>query len=780
MRILTTLCAALLFLVACVPIQPVAEEAMTMPAESMARATGATVTSQAVDDIVVHSYLAPEQVFASNTHIIELANSLVVIDTQFLLPNALDFRAYADSLGKPIERVIITHAHPDHFLGSEAFADVDVYALAEVAALIEANGQAEVDEKQADFGEAIASTYVVPMVLEPGTVAIDGVAFEFEVVNNAEAEIQVVVKVPEYGVIAVGDIVYSGIHMILAGRPPTWTAALEALKAESTNYPLVLPGHGVTTDASVYDVNIAWLAKAGELMGTATTGEEFKAGMVDTFPDLGLPGAIDFVLPFLFPSDDSGALESDQAASTLGLIEVITVALADGAAIEDFLPANEAIDENYASQQPGYLSRETAVSADGQILLAVYWESKADSDNSIAGFGEAPGLGEFMAPLNAETMVIKQYEIRSGSDQVVFPGSGAIEVITLSLNEGADVDGFLAANDVIREEYTSQQPGYIGRQTGVTEDGEWAIIVHWESASDSAASIAGFESAPGIDNFLSFIDMESMVGTVYEKPTTVAMSNGEIAAALLNSLPTGDTTVVETYVAPDYIQHNPGVPTGRDALLGMVNQMANSGMAVNVVRVLEDGDYAVTHTDAGQAALFDVFRFENGMIVEHWDNIQEVAGPNPSGHTMFDGPTEVTDLDKTEENRALVTQMIDDVLIQGNGANITNYISTETYIQHNPGVADGLEGFGEAMAAMAEQGISMEYYVVHHVIAEGNFVLSIAEGAFGGEPTSFYDLFRIEDGLIVEHWDVIETILPEDQWQNENGKFNFPDGPVVE
>ena len=168
------------------------------------------------------------------------------------------------------------------------------------------------------------------------------------------------------------------------------------------------------------------------------------------------------------------------------------------------------------------------------------------------------------------------------------------------------------------------------------------------------------------------------------------------------------------------------------------------------------------------------------MIVEHWDNIQEVAGPNPSGHTMFDGATEVTDLDKTEENRALVTQMIEDVLMQGNGDNVANYISTETYIQHNPGVADGLEGFGEAMAAFAEQGIFMEYHTLHHVVAEGNFVLAISEGAFGGQPTSFYDLFRVEDGLIVEHWDVIETILPEDQWQNENGKFNFPDGPVVE
>ena len=231
-----------------------------------------------------------------------------------------------------------------------------------------------------------------------------------------------------------------------------------------------------------------------------------------------MEAAIDFVLPFLFPSEDSGAMESDEGSAAPGLIEVITVALADGASVDDFLPANDLIREEYASLQPGYLARETAVSEDGQVRLAVYWESKTDSDNSIAGFGEAPGLEEFMAHLNAETMVIKQYELRSGSDQVEFSGSGAVEVITFSLNEGADVEGFLAANDLISEEYVTQQPGFIGRQTGVTEEGEWAIIVHWTSASDSEASIAGFESAPGVGDFMSFIDAESMVVTIYEKP----------------------------------------------------------------------------------------------------------------------------------------------------------------------------------------------------------------------------------------------------------------------
>ncbi len=266
------------------------------------RESGMTVTVQQAGDVTVHSLTAPEQVFANSTHIIETENSLVVIDTQFLLPNAADFRAYADSLGKPIDRVFITHEHPDHFLGSEAFNDLPVFALAEVAAAIAANGDAEVAEKQGEFGaEAIAGSYVVPEVVEPGTVEIDNVTFELSTVSDAEAEVQMVVRVPGSGIAATGDIVYSGVHLILAGPADTWATALNTLAANGDS--IVLAGHGVPSDASVFDANKAWLAKAGELLGTVDNGEDFKAGLVEAFPELGMTAAIDFVLPFLFPAE---------------------------------------------------------------------------------------------------------------------------------------------------------------------------------------------------------------------------------------------------------------------------------------------------------------------------------------------------------------------------------------------------------------------------------------------------------------------------------------------
>lgn len=226
-----------------------------------------------------------------------------------------------------------------------------------------------------------------------------------------------------------------------------------------------------------------------------------------------------------------------------------------------------------------------------------------------------------------------------------------------------------------------------------------------------------------------------------------------------------------------YIQHNPAVPTGAAPILGFIPALEESGIAVTTHRVIAEGDLVVLHNTYENAAAlggetlvgFDVFRVEDGKVVEHWDNLQAPAGPNPSGRTLTDGATEITDLDKTAENRALVTTFLDTVLIGGDVSRVADFISTETYIQHNPNIADGLDGLGTALAALAEQGIAMIYTETHLVVAEGNFVFTASEGTFGGEPTAFFDLFRVDDGKIVEHWDVIAPIPT--SFAHENGKF---------
>jgi len=65
-----------------------------------------------------------------------------------------------------------------------------------------------------------------------------------------------------------------------------------------------------------------------------------------------------------------------------------------------------------------------------------------------------------------------------------------------------------------------------------------------------------------------------------------------------------------------------------------------------------------------------------------------------------------------------------------------------------------------------------QYKKIHKVLGEGNFVLTVSEGEWGGKPQVFYDLFRAQNGKMVEHWDVIQE-NPTQGLTNNNGMFGF-------
>lgn len=243
---------------------------------------------------------------------------------------------------------------------------------------------------------------------------------------------------------------------------------------------------------------------------------------------------------------------------------------------------------------------------------------------------------------------------------------------------------------------------------------------------------------------------------------------------LLKAIETGAAEPVGVINPEKYIQHNLGAADGLKGFGDLLAALPKGAAKVNTVRVFQDGDFVFAHSDYdffGPKIGFDIFRFEDGKIVEHWDNLQETAGPNQSGRTMIDGPTEARDLDKTEANKTLVASFVDDILVNGRMQKLSDYFDGDNYVQHNPQIGDGLSGLGAALKAMADAGITMKYDRIHKVLGKGDFVLTVSEGTFAGKLTSFYDLFRVENGKIAEHWDTIETIPAKDAWKNQNGKF---------
>ena len=241
---------------------------------------------------------------------------------------------------------------------------------------------------------------------------------------------------------------------------------------------------------------------------------------------------------------------------------------------------------------------------------------------------------------------------------------------------------------------------------------------------------------------------------------------------LLKGIETGDPEAVTVVNENKYIQHNPLTPEGNIGLAELFKRLSQTSPRVNIVRIFEDGDYVFAHTDYDFNVVeigFEVFRFEDGLAVEHWDNLQhKPSNPNLSGHTMIDGPTEATDLDRTEENRNLIRSFFDEVLVNGQLEKLDYCIDLEGYTEHNPDISDDLPALRESLSGKAK---AKTYDKLHRVLAEGSFVLSVGEGSLVGVPSSFYDLFRVAEGRIVEHWDTIDAIPPHSEWKNDNGKF---------
>ena len=108
-------------------------------------------------------------------------------------------------------------------------------------------------------------------------------------------------------------------------------------------------------------------------------------------------------------------------------------------------------------------------------------------------------------------------------------------------------------------------------------------------------------------------------------------------AQVLNPM---DSSAVDRFIAPDYIQHSQLAEPGREALkrfLDMIRKETPEAVH-DVKRAFVDGDHVIVHYhvrrwpgDKGWAVI-DIFRVENGLIAEHWDVLQDVGegGPNPN------------------------------------------------------------------------------------------------------------------------------------------------------
>lgn len=244
----------------------------------------------------------------------------------------------------------------------------------------------------------------------------------------------------------------------------------------------------------------------------------------------------------------------------------------------------------------------------------------------------------------------------------------------------------------------------------------------------------------------------------------------------------GDTDVVDRYVRPDYIQHNPLAPDGAKALknLGVGFHQQFPDAEYDVKRVISEGDLVLVHSNVVTtpgtrgAAVVDIFRFQEGKIAEHWDVSQNVPETSANGNDMFSTESQPRTRQPgpawlTASSKKLVTTAYGEIIGQKDLSGIDRYYAPDI-IQHNPnspnGAAGAKAGLGAYFSAFPELTFSPK-----RVIAEGDLVAihSHAVNVPGERGQAFLDLFRVRDGKVVEHWDVVQDV-PETS-ANDNTMF---------
>lgn len=224
----------------------------------------------------------------------------------------------------------------------------------------------------------------------------------------------------------------------------------------------------------------------------------------------------------------------------------------------------------------------------------------------------------------------------------------------------------------------------------------------------------------------------------------------------------GDIAFAEQILADDYIQHSPGVKSGKagvmEALHALKQMPKPENPAKPFMRLIAEDDYVATNLcfawGSKQKVVVDLFRVQAGKIAEHWDAVQDQPQRTLNGHPMMDGPVETEDADLTQTNKKMVEVFYERVFVQQQLEVLSDYVSPDL-LQHHPDVENGLAGLKNYL----ERTGNFSIHAIHRVIGEGNFAVVQSEGQLDQQPCVCYDVFRLSRGKIVEQWRV-QQIIP--------------------
>ncbi|MEL1264490.1 nuclear transport factor 2 family protein [Pseudoxanthomonas putridarboris] len=175
------------------------------------------------------------------------------------------------------------------------------------------------------------------------------------------------------------------------------------------------------------------------------------------------------------------------------------------------------------------------------------------------------------------------------------------------------------------------------------------------------------------------------------------------------------------------------------------------------IRVVPLGNslFAVSWQEQDGATVTNVQDYDRG-VVHSFATLPGGRFLRMTGTFAITKPADVVSDDRPQRNKALVLEAMTS-LFQRHDASVVERLYAADYIQHNPGIPQGRDALQALVAAMSQD----VYYEPGLMVAEGDLVA--IHGRIRGwsdVPQVVVDLFRIEDGKLAEHWDVLQNEVP--------------------
>jgi predicted SnoaL-like aldol condensation-catalyzing enzyme len=265
-------------------------------------------------------------------------------------------------------------------------------------------------------------------------------------------------------------------------------------------------------------------------------------------------------------------------------------------------------------------------------------------------------------------------------------------------------------------------------------------------------------------------DMNNLVANGYDLDDSVLSGPDELVNIVIDFLEgfeITDTSILSVLVPglPEddgFIQHSTLYADGIDGYLPLFRQF-NKQNEILTFNVFTDDDHVIAHILYGgrwnnrvpQIAL-EVFRIEDGSIAEHWDNIEDIVSEDQTPQIIETAPSDVG------ANEILVRNMISDVFVNDDPTNVELYFSPN-FVDHS--------SRSLSFEALMSAENNPRYDDIELLFGSDNLILAGVQGAPDelNNIETYFDLYVINDGLITERWQTIQSLT--DAFLHMNGKW---------